>query len=78
MNKIYEFPGDFVQSWDDYLDLSDGERKTVNDWVDFYYRKYPEVGLLVRSKAQAADAEDVFSVPGSPPHAYMDAQMPMQ
>ena len=68
-NTIFDYPKHFTQPFDDYLDMTDGERRTVSDWVDFYYRKYPEVGLLVRVvDDKKTPKEDIFSAPGSPPH----------
>ena len=62
------YPKDFTQSFDDYLDLSVTERETVNGWVEYFYKRYPEVGLLVRVKDDRfVDPEDVFSAPGSQP-----------
>jgi hypothetical protein len=69
-NKIFEYPPDHIQSFDDYLDQTVEEREVLNEWVNFYYKKYPEVGLLVRAKEEATRGhdEDVFSEPGSKPH----------
>lgn len=67
--KVFEQPPGHMQSFDDYLDLSDVERGRVNEWVDFFYSKYPEVGVLVRIKdPRHTFPEDVFSKMGSPPH----------
>lgn len=67
-NKVYEYPKDFIQSFDDYLDLTVPEREVVNGWVDFFYKKYPEVGLLVRVKDERfVHPEDIFSEPGAHP-----------
>jgi hypothetical protein len=68
LGKVFEYPPNFVQSFDDYLDLSQAERSAVNGWVDFFYKKYPEVGIVVRARDERyVDPEDVFSAPGDPP-----------
>jgi len=50
---------DELQSWDDLTDLSSQERAALNDWIEFFDRKYPRVGTLVQTKSYAgSDQED--------------------
>jgi hypothetical protein len=79
MGKMFEYPPNFTQTFDDYLDLTQDERNTVNSWVDFYYKKYPEVGIVVRAKDErGVNPEDVFSAPGDPPNGgiFTDLKIP--
>lgn len=67
-NKVFLYPKEFTQTFDDYLDLSVEEREAVNGWVEYFYKRYPEVGLLVRVKDDKfVHEEDVFSEPGTRP-----------
>lgn len=60
-------PNDQLQEFDDFLDFTPEQRDSLNDWVDYFYSKYPEVGLLVGSKASEPSKEDVFSRLGDHP-----------
>lgn len=56
-----------LQEFDDYLDFTSEQRDSLNDWVDYFYSKYPEVGLLVSSKEAKSPKEDTFSKMGDHP-----------
>ena len=77
-HRVYDYPADMTQSWDDYLDLSQEDRKTVNEWVDYYYQKYPEVGILVKAHdTRKVPEEDIFSKVGSAPNGALYEQLEM-
>lgn len=67
-DKLLGYPDSFVQSFDDFLDLTVKEREVVNGWVDYFYQKYSEVGIVVRVRDERyVDPEDIFSNPGDHP-----------
>ena len=41
-------PDASVQEFDDYLDFTPEQRDSLNEWVEYFYSKYPEVGVLVK------------------------------
>lgn len=60
-------PNASTQQFDDYLDFTSEQRDALNDWVEYFYSKYPEVGLLVSSKEAKPPKGDIFSRVGDHP-----------
>jgi membrane-associated progesterone receptor component len=51
---LYEIrmPRSKVQDFDEYDDFTQEQRDSLNEWVDYFYSKYPEVGVLVKIKSK--------------------------
>jgi membrane-associated progesterone receptor component len=58
---LYEIkmPKSKVQDFDDYEDFTNEQRDSLNDWVDYFYSKYPEVGLLVKIKSKEPKYQEI-------------------
>ena len=49
----------YVQPWDPLTDLTPAQRSELNDWIDFFYAKYGQVGSLVQAvQPEGSDHED--------------------
>lgn len=47
MGKVFKYPKKIVQDYDHLTDLAPEERDRLNDWIEYYDRKYPIVGTLL-------------------------------
>jgi hypothetical protein len=47
MGKVYKYPKHIVQEYDHLMDLSPRERDILNEWVDYFDRRYDLVGTLL-------------------------------
>lgn len=45
-NKLH-YPKHELQDYDHLTDLLPKQRDTLNEWVDYFDRKYPQVGTLM-------------------------------
>ena len=58
-NRILKFEPGQLQTFDTFKGMSPEERSTLNDWIAFFDKKYPQVGTVVRAHTWAgSDQED--------------------
>lgn len=58
-NRVLKFEPGQAQSFDLFNGMSAEERSTLNDWIAFFDKKYPQVGTVVRAHTWAgSDQED--------------------
>ena len=52
--ELYEIrmPKSKVQDFEGYDDFTNEQRNSLNEWIDYFYLKYPEVGVLVEVKSE--------------------------
>lgn len=57
-NRILKFESGHLQTFDTFTKMSSEERSTLNDWIAFFDRKYPQVGTVVRSHTWAGSDQE--------------------
>lgn len=62
-HRIIKIKEEAVQAWDDLNDLSEEERKSLNEWVAFFDQKYPRVGTLMPLHAWAGSDNEEYPDP---------------